>query len=50
MALTAGRLLVPILIQQILDRGLGGGKAFSIAFGVFAVYVVIRTGVAYILS
>src|SRR6185437_10766381 len=28
MALTAGRLLIPILIQQIFDRGLNGPQGF----------------------
>lgn len=32
LALTAGRLLIPILIQQIFDRGLGGGKRLDAAF------------------
>jgi putative ABC transport system ATP-binding protein len=32
MALTAGRLLIPILIQQIFDRGLHDGKGYSPGF------------------
>ncbi|HEX9410524.1 MAG TPA: ABC transporter ATP-binding protein [Actinomycetota bacterium] len=53
MALTAGRLLIPILVQQILDRGLNGPAGFrprfvygacAIAAGVVGlVYVAGRT-------
>src|SRR2546428_954119 len=32
MALTAGRLLIPILVQQILDRGLNGPAGFRPRF------------------
>ena len=32
LALTAGRLLIPILIQQIFDRGLNGGTGFRPGF------------------
>jgi hypothetical protein len=43
-------ILLAIGFAAVNPKKLSGGKAFSIVFGVFAVYVVIRTGFAYILS
>jgi putative ABC transport system ATP-binding protein len=43
LALTAGRLLVPILVQQILDRGLNGPQGFrpGFVYGASAVAAVV---------
>jgi hypothetical protein len=43
-------ILLAIGFAAVNPKKLSGGKAFSIVFGVFAVYVVIRTGFAYIFS
>ena len=43
-------ILLAIGFAAINPKRLSGAKAFTIVFGVFAVYVVIRTGFAYILS
>lgn len=43
-------ILVAIGFAAINPRKLQGGKAFSIAFGVWAVWVLMRTGIAFIFS
>jgi putative ABC transport system ATP-binding protein len=47
MAMTAGRLLIPILIQQILDKGLTGPQGFRprFVYGACAIAVVLVVGV-----
>lgn len=43
-------ILVAIGFAAINPKKLQGGKAFSVAFGVWAVWVLIRTGIAFIFS
>ncbi len=47
MAMTAGRLLIPILIQQILDKGLTGPQGFlpRFVYGACAIAAVLVVGV-----
>lgn len=43
-------ILLAIGFAAVNPKRLEGGKSFTIAFGVFATYVLVRTGIAFIFS